>query len=144
MDIIIDFDGTCVTHDFPKIGKEIGAASVLKELVEKGHNLILFTMRSDLEQKKIDPFVNPRIINVQGKHLSNAVNWFVKNQIPLYGIQTNPTQQSWTSSPKAYGQLIIDDTALCCPLKFDESYSNRPFVDWDLVRVLLVRNGLLS
>lgn len=128
MDIIIDFDGTCVTHEFPKIGKEIGAADVLKELVIKGHNLILFTMRSDL----------------QGKHLSNAVNWFVKNQIPLYGIQTNPTQKSWTSSPKAYGQLIIDDAALGCPLKFDKSFSNRPFVDWKLVRDLLVCHGLLS
>lgn len=128
MDIIIDFDGTCVTHEFPKIGKEIGAADVLKELVIKGHNLILFTMRSD----------------VQGKHLSNAVNWFVKNQIPLYGIQTNPTQKSWTSSPKAYGQLIIDDAALGCPLKFDKSFSNRPFVDWKLVRDLLVCHGLLS
>lgn len=144
MDIIIDFDGTCVTHEFPKIGKEIGAADVLKELVIKGHNLILFTMRSDLEQKIIDPLVNPRIINVQGKHLSNAVNWFVKNQIPLYGIQTNPTQKSWTSSPKAYGQLIIDDAALGCPLKFDKSFSNRPFVDWKLVRDLLVCHGLLS
>ena len=144
MDIIIDFDGTCVTHEFPNIGKEIGAVPVLQELVKNGHNLILFTMRSDLEQKKIDPFVNPRIINVQGKHLANAVKWFVKNEIPLYGIQINPTQQSWTSSPKAYGQLIIDDAALGCPLKFDKSLSDRPFVNWESVRDLLVCHGLLS
>lgn len=26
----IDFDGTCVTHDFPRIGKDIGAQPVLK------------------------------------------------------------------------------------------------------------------
>lgn len=144
MDIIIDFDGTCVTHEFPNIGKEIGAVPVLQELVKNGHNLILFTMRSDLEQKKIDPFVNPRIINAQGKHLANAVKWFVKNEIPLYGIQTNPTQKSWTSSPKAYGQLIIDDAALGCPLKFDKSFSDRPFVNWESVRALLVSHGLLS
>lgn len=47
MDIIIDFDGTCVTHEFPEVGKDIGAVSVLKELIKSGHNLILFTMRSD-------------------------------------------------------------------------------------------------
>lgn len=36
MFIAIDFDGTCVSNDFPKIGKDIGAVPVLKELVEKG------------------------------------------------------------------------------------------------------------
>lgn len=25
MTIAVDFDGTCVTHDFPKVGKNIGA-----------------------------------------------------------------------------------------------------------------------
>jgi hypothetical protein len=48
MDILIDFDGTCVAHEFPKVGKDIGAVPVLKALVENGHNLILFTMRSEL------------------------------------------------------------------------------------------------
>ena len=46
MIIAVDFDGTCVTHEFPRVGKEIGAAEVLKELTDKGHKIILFTMRS--------------------------------------------------------------------------------------------------
>ena len=29
MDILIDFDGTCVAHEFPKVGKDIGAVPVL-------------------------------------------------------------------------------------------------------------------
>jgi len=29
MIIAIDFDGTCVTHDYPAIGKDIGAIRVL-------------------------------------------------------------------------------------------------------------------
>ena len=33
MEICIDFDGTCVTHEFPKVGKDIGAVSVLKKLL---------------------------------------------------------------------------------------------------------------
>lgn len=45
MIIAVDFDGTCVTHDFPRVGKDIGAVPVLKELVECGHKLILHTMR---------------------------------------------------------------------------------------------------
>ena len=47
MNILIDFDGTCVTHQFPKVGEDIGAAQVLRDLVENGHHLILFTMRAE-------------------------------------------------------------------------------------------------
>lgn len=139
MDIVIDFDGTVVTHAFPAIGKDIGAVPVLKELVANGHNLILSTMRSDwrLITKLQNQFI-------YAHHLTDAVNWFIhKNSIPLYGIQKNPTQESWTSSPKAYGQLIIDDAALGCPLKFDPTLSNRPFVDWVKVRKLLVKHEIL-
>ena len=34
MEICVDFDGTCVTHEFPKVGKDIGAVPVLKKLVD--------------------------------------------------------------------------------------------------------------
>lgn len=33
MDICIDFDGTCVSHEFLRIGKDIGAIPILKQLV---------------------------------------------------------------------------------------------------------------
>jgi hypothetical protein len=58
MDICIDFDGTCVTHEFPEVGKDIGAVPVLRKLVEQGHNLILFTMRSDFKGKASPEFPN--------------------------------------------------------------------------------------
>lgn len=35
MIIAIDFDGTCVTHEYPNIGRDIGP--VLRKLVENGH-----------------------------------------------------------------------------------------------------------
>lgn len=40
MKIAIDFDGTCVYHEFPKVGGDIGAVPVLKRLVEEGHQLV--------------------------------------------------------------------------------------------------------
>lgn len=43
MIIAVDFDGTCVIHEFPKVGKDIGAVPVLKKLIEKGHKIILYT-----------------------------------------------------------------------------------------------------
>ena len=124
MYIAIDFDGTCVTHDYPRIGKDINAVNVLKKLVANGHKLILNTMRS-------------------GKELKEAINWFKKNDIELYGVNKNPTQRKWTNSPKVYAHLYIDDAALGCPLKMDLSLSDRPFVDWEAVSCLLKDNGIL-
>ena len=138
----IDFDGTCVTHDFPRVGKEIGAIPVLKRLVENGHQLILFTMRSDRTEKKETN--DPTIQDVTGEFLTDAVNWFKKNNIPLYGIQTNPTQHNWTTSPKSYAELMIDDSSLGCPLRYDLQVSERPFVDWEAVEEALENMKLLT
>lgn len=142
MEINIDFDGTCVTHEFPRIGKGIGAEKVLKRLVENGHRLILFTMRSDRPVKK--SVTDVTIQNVTGDFLTEAVSWFKKNDIPLYGIQSNPTQLSWTTSPKSYAQLMIDDSAFGCPLVFNPEYSSRPYVDWDKVEEGLEQMGLFG
>lgn len=135
MEINLDFDGTCVTHAFPNIGKNIGAQKVLRMLVDKGHRLILFTMRGDKSENTND-------LNI-GMFLTDAVNWFKENNIPLYGIQTNPMQHTWTNSPKSYAPLMIDDSALGCPLKYDLELSPRPFVDWVEVERLLVEKGVL-
>lgn len=142
MDIVVDFDGTCVSHEFPKVGNDIGAAPVLRRLVKNGHRLILFTMRSD--RPVGGSTGDPTISDVTGLFLTDAVNWFKKNKIKLYGIQTNPTQKNWTTSPKAYGQLIIDDAALGCPLKLDISISDREFVDWVKVENYLLHNGFFK
>lgn len=141
MTILIDFDGTCVTHDFPNVGKEIGAVPVLKKLVKAGHNLILFTMRSDRLEKKSTG--DPNISDVTGLFLTDAVNWFKQHDIPLYGINTNPTQKNWTSSPKAYGELMIDDSALGAPLCINPELSFRPFIDWKTTEKLLKLQGIL-
>lgn len=132
MIIGIDFDGTCVTHEFPATGKEIGAEPVLKELVEEGHKLILNTVRSNVHGGK-----NP------GPHLDNAVAWFTEKNIPLFGVNENPQQKYWSTSPKAYCHLYIDDAALGIPLLLVESVSERPFVDWTRVREMLVEREVL-
>ena len=139
--IAIDFDGTCVTHNFPHIGKDIGAVPVLKNLIKHGHRLILYTMRSDV--------VNPQgggdeILKQAGPYLTEAVQWFKDHGIPLFGINENPTQQSWTSSPKPYAHVYIDDAGLGIPLKTDFNLSMRNFVDWKAVEKWLFENGYLS
>jgi hypothetical protein len=140
MKIAIDFDGTCVTHEFPKIGKSIGAEPILKRLVKAGHQLILFTMRSDKKNNKSD---DPNIKNIDGQFLADAIMWFVDNNIPLYGIQSDPDQKEWTLSPKAYAHLYIDDAALGCPLRVSE-LSERPYVNWEEVEIMLITKGILK
>jgi len=138
MIIAIDFDGTCVAHEFPKIGKEIGAAPVLKQLVKEGHKLVLNTMRSDKKD------VNSTDYNIHGEsgdYLTQAVNWFKEREIPLYGINENPTQKSWTDSPKVYADLYIDDATLGCPLYKEES--GAIYVDWVRVFKMLVDRGII-
>lgn len=122
MIIAVDFDSTCVTDNYPDVGEDIGAVPVLKDLAKK-HSLILWTMRS-------------------GKSLEVAVAWFKKHDIPLYGVNNNPTQHSWTSSPKVYAQILIDDVALGCPLTGHET--GIPYVDWKRVREELVARGVLG
>lgn len=120
--IAIDFDGTCVKHKYPLIGEDIGAIPVLKELIDKGHSLILYTMRD-------------------GYQLEEALDWFKDNEIPLYSYQINPTQDTWTTSNKCYAHTYIDDAGLGCPLITPKD--ERPWVDWKEVRNILKRRYIL-
>lgn len=139
MIIAVDFDGTCVTHEFPKVGREIGAAPVLKALTDAGHQIILFTMRSYLDESlKTSIDGDP----IETCTLTDAINWFKKHDIPLFGVNENPTQKSWTSSPKPYAHYYIDDAGLGIPLMIS-SLSKRPYVDWDLVKYHLHAKGLI-
>lgn len=125
MKIAIDFDGTCVEHRFPAVGKDVpGAVDTLKELVMAGHQLILYTMRSDT-------------------YLADAVNWFKAREIPLYGIQYDPEQITWTSSNKCNASLVIDDRNLGIPLSHPAHAGERPYVNWPMVKQMLKEMGVL-
>jgi len=137
MTICIDFDGTVVTHEYPAVGKDIGAVPVLKKLIENGHQLILYTMRSYIEG--ISPVTN----KLQDGGLNDAVKWFADNEIPLYGINENPSQAVWTASKKPYAQLYIDDAALGCPLINNAEYSPRPYADWKAIEQWLRENNYI-
>jgi hypothetical protein len=111
----VDFDGTVVDHKYPDTGEDVpGAVHWMRKFAEAGASIILWTMRSGVE-------------------LHEACEWFAQRGIPLYGVNENPTQKGWTSSPKAYCQVFIDDAAACCPLKENPRMGGRPYVDWDIV-----------
>lgn len=122
--ICVDFDGTCVIHEYPDIGADVPhCVEVLKRLDANGVKIILWTMR-------------------HGETLQMAVDWFARKEIPLFGINQNPQQSEWTQSPKCYAQIYIDDAALGCPLKYPIN-GKRSFVDWQAVEKLLQEENIL-
>ncbi len=105
-------------NDFPYMGKPVPYAIVtLKKLIKKECKIILYTMRS-------------------GKYLDEAEDYLHSNNIELYGININPKQNEWTSSPKAYAHLYIDDAAVGCPLIYGEHI--KPYVDWLKIQKIIL------
>lgn len=114
MIIAVDFDGTIVTHEYPRIGRPApGAIEAIKLFQSLGARIILLTMR-------------------HGTYLENAVNYCKQQGIEFWSVNSNPEQDGWTKSPKVYAHLYIDDAAFGCPLFFDQD-SNRNCVDWSKV-----------
>ena len=93
MIIAVDFDGTIVEHEYPKIGKEIPfATDVIKLLQTEGHQIILWTYRS-------------------GKELDEAVEFCAKKGIEFYAINKNYPEENFDGniSRKINADLYIDD-----------------------------------
>lgn len=127
--IAIDFDGTCVYHRYPLVGESLPrAVETLKELLAEGHQLILYTMRSD------DPHSVLAGTEYEDKadFLTDALNWFKDNNIPV-DIHTG-----WH---KPTVDLFIDDLALGAPMMLQTF--DKPFMDWNRARRLLQLDGFL-
>lgn len=91
--IAVDFDGTIVEHDYPRIGKEmLFAFATLKELNKKGHKLILWTIRT-------------------GHLLDEAVEYCRKNGVEFYAVNKNFPEEVLTenASRKLNADIFIDD-----------------------------------
>lgn len=120
----IDFDGTIAKHKYPEIGDEVpGAIDVLKKLIEQGHTLILYTMRS-------------------GRSLTAAISWCYERGVQFNAVNNNPDQESWTSSRKVYAHVYVDDAALGCPLVKEEQ--ERPYVNWEVIEQALKYNKIIE
>lgn len=91
--IAVDFDGTIVEDDYPKIGEpKLFAFDTLKKLQEEGHRLILWTYRS-------------------GKRLKEAVAFCEENGIEFYAVNKSYPEEEYDGkmSRKIHADLFIDD-----------------------------------
>lgn len=141
--IAVDFDGICVSDEYPNIGSNIGAADVLRKIVDNGHKLILLTYRTN---KYALGYSNQLII--QDAYLDEAVMWFDNRDIPLYGINSNPDQaketHEWYKSKKVFANLVIDYYGMGVPLKYDYKISDRPIADWVKIEEWLTNAGIIK
>lgn len=91
--IAVDFDGTIVENNYPKIGREmLFAFATLKELQKKGHRLILWTFRT-------------------GASLEEAVEYCRQNGVEFFAINENYPGEvvDESYSRKLNADLFIDD-----------------------------------
>lgn len=95
--IAVDFDGTVVDDAYPKIGKEkLFAFESLKQLMAKGHRLVLWTYRS-------------------GKELEEAVEFCRENGIEFYAVNSSFEGEIFDQekqSRKINADIFIDDRNL--------------------------------
>lgn len=92
MILAIDFDGTIVQHEYPRIGREIPfAVHTLKKLRDDGHILILWTYR-------------------EGRELDEAVEWCRSRGLEFHAVNTSdPMAAPGTGPRKINADCYIDD-----------------------------------
>ena len=95
MTIAVDFDGTIVEHEYPKIGKEIPfATATLRQLIADQHRLILWTVR-------------------EGALLDEAVEWCRERGVEFYAINRDYPEEEKSKnnhfSRKLKVEMWIDD-----------------------------------
>ena len=90
MTIAVDFDGTIVEHDYPRIGKEKPfALETLRALSAQGHKLILWTAR-------------------EGKLLDEAVAWCRERGVDFYAVNDDKPAGSLFPGKRTGSKVIAD------------------------------------
>lgn len=95
MTIAVDFDGTIVEHEYPKIGKEIPfAIDSLKMLIKDRHKLILWSVR-------------------EGELLEEAIEWCKNRGVEFYATNKDYPEETREGNPvysrKLKADMFIDD-----------------------------------
>ena len=91
--IAVDFDGTLVEDEYPKIGKErLFAFETLLKLQDNGHRINLWTFRS-------------------GRSLDDAIMYCKERGVQFYAINKSYPEEKFDSdySRKINADLFIDD-----------------------------------
>lgn len=158
--IAIDFDNTVCLDEWPEVGPLFeDAIKVLKELVNNGHYLILYTQRSkrypiccpELKQF-IKDYPEREYINDLGFScgeadiLTDAYKVFVDNNVKLWDVNRNIEWEitAGDHSRKLFADYFIDDHNVGMQYKIivNKNGEECKACDWNFVDDWFVREGL--
>ena len=130
MIIAVDFDGTCCVHNYPEIGEENPyAIQTMKSLIENGYKIFLWTMRGHTKDV---------IDDAQRDTLQEALDWLKERGIYIKG---NISPAQFSTSPKQYAAIYIDDASLGCPLT---KFKGHTVVDWLKVATMFADANIIT
>lgn len=90
MTIAVDFDGTIVSHAYPRIGEELPfAIDTLKMLQRDGHQLILWSCR-------------------RGELLDEAMEWCKERGLEFYASNKDYPEETPDNNPEYSRKLKVD------------------------------------
>lgn len=131
MKIYLDFDGTVVDHEYPRIGEyNNGCFEIIKKLQDAGHEIILNTYRADCDNGTLENAID--FINESKKYF---VDKSTDNTLkPLDGVERykiHPTVWDWNKM-LSENIMFIDDITPNMPL-INSSVRREWRVDWNVL-----------
>ena len=120
MKIYLDFDGTIVEHDYPKIGEyNLGCFEIIKKLQNAGHVILLNTFRVEFNNNTFEQalaYMNSPLINL------------IKPIPDFTPYKIYPPEWDWKRMLET-NEMFIDDASVNIPLR--PTIKNSGFmVDW--------------
>ena len=101
MILAIDFDGTLVDHEYPKIGAlKPGAKEALLAFKKAGHKIVIWTCRAGEEERAVRQFMND-------------------NGVP-YDVLNAAAPGADLGTRKIYADVYIDDKCM----RFDDNWED--------------------
>jgi hypothetical protein len=114
MTIAVDFDGTIVEDQYPKIGPEKPfAIETLKMLIKDRHRLILWTVR-------------------EGEALEEAVNWCRERGVEFYAVNRDYPEETVQNNQYFSRKLKVD--------KFIDDRNLGGLPDWGTIYRMISRH----
>lgn len=128
--IYLDFDGTVVEHEYPRIGKyNAGAFAVIAKLQAAGHEIILNTYRVDC----YDGTLKKAIIYLNRAEEIDLITKVEKKKI-------EPQPWNWTNFHRTQ-TVYVDDICPGIPLKFSPT-AHYDMVDWEKIDAEFLRERI--
>lgn len=145
MIIYLDFDGTCVEHAYPNLGRyNPGCIEVIKECQDAGHEIILNTYRADIGLESLQVALN----------WLNQNYWMftINSELILKPINRYEPKKIYPNAWKLHpddiylniinNSIYIDDIAANIPLKLAPMEQNQ-MVDWEKIKIDLKNNKII-